>query len=140
MQQRIIAVFLPLIDLEFAKERARQGNIDDGVAALRSILERELESGAFGVLGIATEALVELLLRRGGPADITGAREAIERLAATAVEPGVVVYAISLLRLRALLARACGDDAGYRRYVARYREMATEVGFEGHIAKAEEMS
>ena len=41
---------------------------------------------------------------------------------------------IWLLRLRALLARAHGDDAAYRDYRDRYRAMATSLGFEGHIA------
>ena len=46
---------------------------------------------------------------------------------------------IWLLRMRALLARAQDDDAGYRDYRDRYRAMATSLGFEGHIAWAEAM-
>ncbi len=46
---------------------------------------------------------------------------------------------ITLLRLRALLARARGDDAAYRDYRDRYRAMAKSLGFEGHIAWAEAM-
>ena len=46
---------------------------------------------------------------------------------------------IVLLRLRALLARARGDETGYRDFANRYRDMATSLGFEGHIAIAEEM-
>ena len=38
---------------------------------------------------------------------------------------------IWLLRLRALLARAHGDEARYREYRDRYREMAKTPGFEG---------
>jgi hypothetical protein len=45
-----------------------------------------------------------------------------------------------LLRLRALLARARGDEAGYRDYRDRYRAMAKSLGFEGHIALAEAMT
>jgi hypothetical protein len=44
-----------------------------------------------------------------------------------------------LLRLRALLARAHGDDTGYRDYQGRYRDMARTLGFEGHITWAEAM-
>ena len=47
---------------------------------------------------------------------------------------------IWLLRLRALLARAQGDEDAYRDYRDRYRDMATTLGFEGHIAWAEAMS
>jgi len=46
---------------------------------------------------------------------------------------------IWLLRLRALLARARGDDVAYRDLVGRYRAMAGSLGFEGHIAWAEAM-
>ena len=46
---------------------------------------------------------------------------------------------ICLLRLRALLARAHGDDARYREYRDRYRDMARTLEFEGHIAWAEAM-
>jgi hypothetical protein len=54
-------------------------------------------------------------------------------------EPGVVVYELPLLRLRALLAKAHGDDTAYREFRDRYRDMAKTLGFEGHIAWAEAM-
>jgi len=44
-----------------------------------------------------------------------------------------------LLRLRALSARARGDDARYRDYRDRYCAMATSLGFEGHMEWAEAM-
>ena len=46
---------------------------------------------------------------------------------------------ITLLRLRALLARARGDEADYRDLANRYRAMAESLGFEGHIAWAAAM-
>jgi hypothetical protein len=66
------------------------------------------------------------------------AKSAIERLAALAGDAGEVVN-VGVLRLRALLAHAHGDDAGYRDYRDRYRDMARSLGFEGHIAWAEAM-
>jgi adenylate cyclase len=50
---------------------------------------------------------------------------------------GNVVCDIWLLRLRALLAKAHGEEASYCDYRDRYRDMATRLGFEGHIACAE---
>jgi hypothetical protein len=44
-----------------------------------------------------------------------------------------------LLRLRALLAWARGDEEAYRDFRDRYRAMARTLGFEGHIAWAEAM-
>ena len=46
---------------------------------------------------------------------------------------------ITLLRLRALLARVRGEDVAYRDLVGRYRAMAESLGYEGHIAWAEAM-
>jgi hypothetical protein len=46
---------------------------------------------------------------------------------------------IWLLRLHALLARANGDDEAYRELKERYRDMATSLGFEVHMAWAEAM-
>ena len=46
---------------------------------------------------------------------------------------------IWLLRMRALLAQALCDETVYRDYRDRYREMATSLGFEGHMKWAEAM-
>jgi adenylate cyclase len=61
-------------------------------------------------------------------------QEEANRLAAEVLDRDCVE-----LRLRALRARAHGDDAAYAHFRDRYRDMATSLGFEGHIAWAEEM-
>ena len=87
----------------------------------------------------ATVVLVETLLDRGAESDVVQAEAAIERLAAAPADEGLVIRDIWLLRLRALLARARGDEAAYRDFRDRYRDMARTLGFEGHIAWAEAM-
>jgi hypothetical protein len=82
---------------------------------------------------------VETLLDRGDESDVAEAEAAIERLAEAPAEEGLVIREISLLRLRALLARARGDETGYCDYRNSYRKRATELGFEGHIAMANAM-
>ena len=82
---------------------------------------------------------MEVLLRRGTDADLEETQLAIDRLAAVPTERGFVINEIWLLRLRALLARAHGDTTAYRDYRDRYRGMATELGFEGHMKMAEAM-
>ena len=47
--------------------------------------------------------------------------------------PGYVLHEIWLLRLRALLAQAHGDESAYCDYRDRYRAMAISLGFEGHM-------
>ncbi|MGC2568663.1 MAG: hypothetical protein WA488_23720, partial [Mycobacterium sp.] len=64
---------------------------------------------------------------------------AIERLATAPADDGLAMRDIWLLRLRALLARAHGDETAYRDLRDRYRDMARTLGFEGHIAWAEAM-
>ena len=87
----------------------------------------------------ATGVLVETLLDRGAESDVAEAEAAIERLAAAPTDDDFPLRDIWLLRLRALLARAHGDDVAYRDLVERYRAMAESLGFEGHIAWAEAM-
>ena len=67
------------------------------------------------------------------------ARKATEDLASWPTEPGCVLNEIWLLRLRALLAKADGDEATYRDQRDRYRQMANDLGFEGHMQWAAEM-
>jgi adenylate cyclase len=89
---------------------------------------------------LATVVLVEALLRRRAEGDLQQAQAAIDRLADVPTEPGMVMFELSPLRSRALLARAHGDEAAYRDYRDRYRAMARTLGFEGHIAWAEAMA
>ena len=76
---------------------------------------------------------------RGGPDDLIAAAEAVDRFAAESTAAGVAIYDVALLRLRAVVARACGNENEYREYVDRYRAMAREFDFDGHIAMAESM-
>jgi hypothetical protein len=80
---------------------------------------------------------VETLLDRGAESDVAEAEAAIARLAAAPTDDGLAVRDIVLLRLRALLARARDDTATYAQFWDRYRNMATSLGFEGHMAWAE---
>jgi len=68
------------------------------------------------------------------------AQAAMDKLAAIPTDPDFVVYELALLRLNALLARANGDEAGYRDYADRYRRMATSLRLEGEMALAEAMT
>ena len=89
--------------------------------------------------GCHRRCLVETLLARGADGDVAEAEAAIDRLAAAPTDDGLVMREITLLRLRALLARAHGDETAYRDYRDRYRAMATSLGFEGHMKWAEAM-
>ena len=130
---------VPIIDMELAREKARTGDLDGAIELARAVVDDEFETGEMTFRGPATTLLVESLLRRGTDADVQEANGAVERLASVPTDPGFVLHDIWLLRLRALLARARGDDVTYRDYRDRYRAMATSLGFEGHMQWAEAM-
>ena len=128
------------IDLEVAKERARTGDVDGAVEIARGVVEHEHDSGETITRAPAVSVLVESLLQRGTDDDLREAQAAMDRLAAVPTDPDFVVYELSLLRLRAVLARVHGDEAGYRDFADRYRSMATSLRFQGHMALAEAMA
>ncbi len=125
--------------IHVAKEKAKQCDLDGAIEISRGVLAFLFSSGEMVCLGPTTTVLVESLLRRRSDVDLQEARVAIDRLAAVPTEPGFVLHELPLLRLRSLSAKADGDESGYRDFADRYRAMATELGFEGHIALAEAM-
>ena len=131
---------LPLVDVYLARERARRGDRNDAIPLMRAAADHLFREGRLLPWGVpVTGVLVETLLDRGSDGDVAEAQAAIERLAAAPADEGLVIREIWLLRLRALLARAHGDEAAYRDYRDRYRAMATSLGFEGHMKWAEAM-
>ncbi len=131
--------FLPMIDVLVARERARRGDQDGAIPVMRNaveVLHREGRPG-WGVCG--TALLAETLLVRGTEADIAEARSAIDWVADLPSRTDAAVPKITLLKLRALLARATGDPHTHRDLACRYVAMAKSLGFEGHISWAEAM-
>ena len=131
---------LRLINVYLARERARRGDRDEAIPLMFAAVDQLVREGQLLSWGIpATGVLVETLLDRGAEGDVAEAEAAIERLAAAPGDDGLVIRDIWLLRLRALLARARGDDIAHKEFAGRYLEMAKSLGFEGHIAWAEAM-
>ncbi len=131
---------LPMINVYSARERARCGDLDEAISLMRAAVDDLVRAGQLLSWGVtATGVLVDTLLDRGGQRHVVEAEAAIERLAAAPADEGLVMRDILLLRLRALLARAHGDAAGYTDLRGRYRDMAKTLEFEGHTAWAEAM-
>jgi hypothetical protein len=131
---------LEIVKVYLARERARRGDRDNAIPLMRATVDHSFREGRLLLWGIpATGVLVETLLDRGADDDVAEAEAAIERLAAAPADEGLVIRDIWLLRLRAILARAHGDETSYRDYRDRYRAIATELGFEGHMKWAEAM-
>jgi hypothetical protein len=131
---------LPIVNAYLARERARRGDRDDAVPLIRAATDHLFREGQLLAWSIpATGVLVKTLLERGADGDVAEAEAAIERLAAAPADDGLVIRDIWLLRLRALLAHAHGDETAYRDCRDRYRAMATSLGYEGHMKWAEAM-
>jgi adenylate cyclase len=128
-----------MADIRIAQLKAEAGDVDAAIALARATVNELTDSGEMLVRGAASTALVAALLSRGNDTDVDEAQAAIDRLASAPVEPGFVANELSLLRMRALIARARGDDAACRDFVGRYRAAATRLGFDGQIAMAEAM-
>jgi hypothetical protein len=118
-----------------AWEQGRRGDLDGAIAAGREAVDDLFDAGQLSWGLKATAQLVESLLARGGEADLQEAQTAIERLAAAPHE--IVDRQIWLLRLRALLAGARGDEAAHRDLFRQYQAMATSLGRLGHMAMAD---
>jgi class 3 adenylate cyclase len=134
------ALFLiPVTDVWAARETARRGDRDAAIPVMRQAVDELRRAGNlfYGVWG--TGVLVQTLLERGAEGDVAEAQEAIDWLAKLAADDGSAMLEITLLRLRTLLSRARGDDVAYRDLADRYRRMAADLGFEGHMAMAEAM-
>ena len=131
---------VPVTELWAARERARRGDRDAAIAVMRKAVDDLHHAGRlfYGVWG--TGVLVETLLEHGAEGDLAEAQEAIDWLTNLPADDDSAMLEITLLRLRALLARARGDDVAYRDLVNRYRAMAESLGYEGHIAWAEAMT
>jgi ATP/maltotriose-dependent transcriptional regulator MalT len=134
------ALFLiPVTDVWAARETARRGDRDAAIRVMRQAVGELRQAGNvfYGVWG--TGVLVETLLDCGAEGDLAEAQEAIDRLTNLWADDGSVMRELTLLRLRALLSRARGDY-DYRDVAIRYRTMAADLGYEGHIAWAEAMT
>ncbi len=129
---------LPILDLLAAREDALNGNVEAALPVMRAAVDTLFDNGQLTPCTWATSVLVIALLDRGTEGDVWEAESAIERLVAAPIDD-LVVRDVTELRLRALVANARGDEASYRDFRDRYRAMASDLGFEGHMAWAAAM-
>jgi hypothetical protein len=128
---------LPIVEAYTAWEQGRRGDLDGAIAAARAAVDDLFRDGLLCWCVMATRVFVETLLARGGEADLQEAQTAIERLATAPLHDESLLREIWLVRLRALLAGARGDEVAHRDLLQRYRAMATSHGWLGHMAMAD---
>jgi class 3 adenylate cyclase len=139
LRERDVYYGLQLLDLYVARDNARSGDRESAIRVMREAVDGLHQGGRLGYGVCGAGILVETLLHGGTEDDVAEAQTAIDRLANLPAAQGLAVRDIWLLRLRALLAQARGDELTYRDLVGRYRAMANSLDFEGHIAWAEAM-
>jgi adenylate cyclase len=139
LQHRFTVSAIWIHDISLAREKTRIGDLDGAIALAEEAVDTLLSSGQRIWPAVATTVLVEALLHRGTASDLNRAQAAIDRLTAIPTDPGFVLYDLPSWRLRAILARAHGDETSYRDYRDRYRATAKSLGFEGHMKWAEAM-
>jgi class 3 adenylate cyclase len=139
LERRFTMTQVPAFDMYAASERARRGEYDEALPPLRAAVASLFTAGQLMWCIPGTCVLVERLLERGTEDDLAEADAAIERLLAVPPDDGFVALDVMVLRLRALLAHARGEEAAYRDHRDRYRAMATSLGFEGHMEWATAM-
>ncbi|MDT5284946.1 MAG: hypothetical protein QOJ20_6141 [Mycobacterium sp.] len=130
---------LPVVELYAARERGRGGDVDDAISGMRTALDLLFERGQFAWGVVASAVFVETLLDRGGDDDVAEAEAVTDRMATAPLEMASSCLDLWLLRSRALIADARGDESVYRDYRDRYRATATSLAFEGHMQWAESM-
>jgi hypothetical protein len=135
---RYYPFMLPVAEMRFAEERISRGD-RGAVPLLVAGLDELYDSGLLSYCPWGTDLLVEALLKGGTEKDIQDAGVALDRLSALSRLDGSVFRDLILLRSRALVARARGDEAGFRDFATRYRDMAVSHDYAGHMAIAEEM-
>ena len=130
---------VPLARLYIAREQARFGDRDNALPVMLEAVDELYQAQRLGWVVGAANALTETLLEGGTSDDLVRAEDEIDRLARLLSGQNSAIADVTLLRLRALLARARGDDVAHRNLAGRHRAMAESLGFEGHLAWADAM-
>jgi hypothetical protein len=137
VEEQFALNIVPFLDAYLALSTAEQGQPDLAVAQLRVLADDMLRDKNFANADLAICFLAETLLSQG---HIDDAAEEIERLAGTNRALGWITRDVTVLRLRALVAHARGDNSTYCELRDRYRAVASDLGFEGHMAWAQAMA
>ncbi len=138
LREQFFLTEVAIADVYAAREAARGADPEEALRRLQALLDELFEQHQTWCIPAAA-SFVETLLSRGSEGDVEKAERAVDRLAAAPTDAVWPPRDIMVLRLRALLARARGEDAAYRHLVEEYRGLARSLGYEGHMAWSEAM-
>jgi adenylate cyclase len=136
-KHKVMAFPLASIRADLAMHAARTGLRDDAIDELRASVLEQMTRGSLVVVGCPCEALVELLLDRGGIDDCAEAHRIVEEWQAR--RPGIPALDLWWLKSQALLAKAEGDSACYAELAQQYLSLCEKVDARGRLAEARRM-
>ena len=136
IEERFALNMLPIFDTYLALERAQHGEVEFAIQQWGAIVEDMERGDKLSNIDLPLIFMAQQLLSLG---DYDEAARVVKRLMLVAVNYQWRSREISALQLEVQIARARGDDAAYRDYRERYREMANDLGYEGHMKWAAEM-
>jgi adenylate cyclase len=138
LREQFSTTTLPYIEGVFAKERAAGGDLDGAIESARSILSRMSDSGEKMSRGGVAATLIELLLTRGGAADLREVHDVMDSIAELSSPRYALDQMVSCL-VHTIVAQVEGNEAAYRDFAEHFRTVATSLGAEGFVAIAEAM-
>jgi hypothetical protein len=136
-----MVIFATGVLVETLLDRGAENDVAEAEAAIKRLAAEA--AAAIERLAAALPPVTRFVLRRWWGDDGFSAREppGVGSRLLRALGPARPAATVDIwrLRFRALLARAHGDAEAYAHLRDRYRDTATMLGFEGHIAWAEAM-
>lgn len=137
-KHNVFTLALGITGADLAVDAARQGRRDEAIDALRTSFLLHNETGFRVFAGCAGEALVELLISRGRPEDLTEARHIIGLWQGGRRD--IPALDLVCLKSQVRLAMAEGDWEGYATFAEEYLELCERLDARGRIAEARQMA
>ncbi|KUH82177.1 MULTISPECIES: adenylate/guanylate cyclase domain-containing protein [unclassified Mycobacterium] len=137
LKHRVGVVGLTTIVRDLAVDDAGRGARSQAIDELRALQAQSSGcSPVFGVVG--SEALVQLLVERGGDDDLAEARRIVEQWQDE--RPGIPALDLWWLKSRVLLARAEDRSATFAEEAAHYLQLCERLDARGRLAEARRLA
>jgi hypothetical protein len=145
VEGRFYQAHLPIVDSLIGWGMNMRGDRNGAISVLREAWNALHSEGQPGHASPTARLFVETLLdgediAEGIAEAIAEAEDVVDRLSAETALNGWRTRDVTVLRLRALVARARADDVAYRHFRDCYRELSAELGYEADIALADAMA
>ena len=136
-KHKVLTFALATIGADLAIDGAPKGHRDEAIDELRALFSLHMGRGSRVFVGCAGEALVELLIDRGGLDDLTEAHRIVDQWQAR--RTGIPALDLWWLKSRALLAKAEGNSDGYAEVAKQYLELCEKLDAHGRLNEARRM-